>query len=172
MNLLLLIYGFSIFLICLLTHILIWRLKRPLRDALILFVIFIFIPMAALISLIFLRKVVGFINLSSIEIIMILFFHLSLSAVYIASYPAVQAISPSLDILLVIISSKSKKMTGEDLLKNYNDTELVAARVNDLTASVLVSQKDDCFELTHIGKIIIVLFILYRKILGLPIGKG
>lgn len=168
----LLTYGFAVFMVCLSIHVLVWRTKRPVNDSLMLFVIFVFIPVIISMLPLVLSYGVRFINLSPAEIIMLLFFHLALSTAYIASYPAVQAVSPSLDILLITASSKTKKLTEKDILNNYNDAELVTARVDDLKTSLLVSQRGDCFELTHMGKIIIGIFILYRKMLGLPIGEG
>jgi hypothetical protein len=110
--------------------------------------------------------------LSIIEIIEVVVLHLALSFVYISSYPAVRAVSPTLDIILMIASSKGKKMSSDDLEKNYFNKRLVTARIDDLKIYRLIRERDDCFELSLFAKGIVKVFVGYRKLLGLPMGEG
>lgn len=162
------IYGFILFFICLIIHIFIWRIKIPANDALALFLIFLIIPF-----LIFLVSIVGLKDfISGIVLTEVLLLHLSFSLIYIASYPAAQAVSPSLNILLIIGSSDKKRMTGNDIFNQCSNIRIVTDRVDDLAAYNLILKKGDYFELKPLAKFIINIFIAYRKILGLPAGGG
>ncbi|MBI5638830.1 MAG: hypothetical protein HZA17_00235 [Nitrospirae bacterium] len=162
------IYGFLSFLGCMLIHVVVWRIKIPRHDALLLFFIFLIFP-----SIFFLLLgVVKSVPVSGTDAAYGFLLHVALSVVYISSYPAAQAISPSLDIMLVIGSSQDRRMTEEDIISRYDDGVLVAARVDDLRHSSLVLQKGGTFELTSVGKTVAGFFVLYRKLLGLHPGGG
>lgn len=173
MDLNVIVYGFLLFFCCLIIHIIIWRIKVPLISSFVLLVIFLVIPF---IFSVFVIKDIWHIkdtlSLNTVEVMGIMLLHFSLSSAYIAGYPAVRAVSPTLDIILMIESSKYKKMTEEELKRNFTDKRLVHARIDDLRTYHLISEKDDIFKLTFVSKIIVVVFILYRKILGLPMGEG
>lgn len=164
------LYGFIMFLTCLSLHVVSWRIRIPKSDALALCFLFIALPAA------FFVFVFGSswnpLNVSGIDAVAVLVFHFALSLVYISSYPAAQAISPSLEMLLVIASSPDRRLTAEGVLERFNDQGLLHARVDDLKGSVLVSQRNGCLELTAAGKAVIVFFVLYRRLLGLPVGEG
>lgn len=166
------VYGSLIFFICLALHVFIWRIKIPDNDALILFLIFLIIPTLIFLILLGLRSFMTLMPISGVEMAHALLLHLSLSLVYISSYPAAQAISPTLDILLVIAASGAKKLTKEEIIKNYDNKKLVTISVDSLKTSVLISQEGDRVRLTNTGRIIINFFIFYRRILGLPVGEG
>jgi hypothetical protein len=168
MNPKILTYGFMMFLICLLVHIFLWRIKIPKKDALTLLLIFIIIPALGLFAL-FGIKILGFrFPLSGLELLYTFFLHLSLSFVYISSYPAAQADSPSLYILLMIASSGRNGMTAEEIINMSSNTKLITDRVDDLLNYKLISEGKDCFKLRPIARAIIIFFIWYRKLLGLP----
>lgn len=166
------IYGFLTFLICLIFHVFIWRIRIPKNDASALFLIFLIIPSSIFLILLSIRMLDFIIALSAIEMAYILLLHISLSFIYISSYPAAQAVSPSLDIILIIASAETKRLTEGDIIKNYKDAHIIKNRISDLMASALIKQKGECFELSPIGRFTIIFFILYRKILGLAAGKG
>jgi hypothetical protein len=164
-----LLYGSLLFLCCLLVHVGIWRVRIPDRDAVTLFAIFLAAP-GGVLAFALSRGGVAGMSLTALAAAFLL--HLSLSMVYIASYPAAQAISPSLDILLIIASSGSGRLTEEEISGNYDDAKLVTARIDDLRRSILVTQEGEHFALTPAGKGIVGLFSSYRKALGLVPGEG
>lgn len=167
------IYGFLIFFSCLIIHILIWRIKVPTLSSLILIFIFLIIPFLGLsIILVNIAGVKYHLSLDADVLIEVFFLHLSLSLIYIASYPAVEAHSPSLVILLMIASSPFKKMTAEDIIRYYSASNTIVERVEDLKVSGLITEGDKGLQLRPLAKVIIRFYILYRKMLGLPPGEG
>lgn len=173
MNPMLLLYGLITFGICLCIHILLWRLKRPSNDASKLFIIFIIIPVILTVFLLALPdNSPARMSLSPLDIIAVLFLHVALSAAYIASYPAAQASSPSLEIILVVASVMPEGAKREDLIKYFDDKKLVSNRFEDLVNLKLATEKDGVFVMTPAAKIITGFFVLFRKMLGLRTGGG
>ena len=158
--------GVLVFLACLAVHVAVWRAKTPGRDALALFAVFLGFP-AALFSFVLLA---GRPHFTPDEIALAFLLHAALSCVYISSYPAAQALSPSLDIILKI--SRQGKMTASEIVGSYDDRRLVAERVDDLGRSSLVFREGGRFYLTRVGRFVLGFFRTYRKVLGLPFGGG
>jgi hypothetical protein len=174
MNPYVLFYAFLIFLACLFLHILIWRVRLPVRQIPLLGIIFIVLPLTVVIIIyLFLgfSNVTGFRSLSRTDLLAVFLLHFSLAGVYIFSYPAAQAISPSLKMLLYIRSSRGGS-TLEELLSGFDERELFEERIRDLIGESLVAEGPDGIELTFSGKRLVGVFIFIRRLLGLPIGKG
>ncbi|MDA8104769.1 MAG: hypothetical protein M0Z71_05260 [Nitrospiraceae bacterium] len=167
--------GFLMFFACVVLHVFIWRVRLSMISSLILVAIFIFIPSAVLLSIIFVAGVFpGFRDVlpDPVVLVEVLVLHISLSLAYIANYPAVRAISPSLEVMLFVWSSPGGKMTQPEIEKKFSDTTLVNARVDDLMIYRLLIAREGRYELTGFGRLIILGFIGYRKMLGLPAGEG
>lgn len=167
--------AFLVFFTCLAFHVLLWRMRLSAISSLILLVIFLFIPSAGFLALILFAWKIPVIRESlpgPAALMEILFLHLSLSLVYIANYPAVRAISPSLEVMLYVSSSPGGKMTEAEIARRFSDTTLVNARVDDLMIYRLLIVRSGRYELTGFGRYIIRSFIGYRAMLGLPAGDG
>jgi len=173
MNPSIIVYGVIIFFACMSAHIIIWRIKIPKMSALLLVFMFLVIPtICVLIIAIGSLNLPDRISFNKIELLEILILHLSLSLAYIASYPAARAFSPSLDILLIISSAAGKRMTEEDIITEYVGTKIVPPRLDTLRIYNLISENGGLFRLKPLGMIMIKIFILYRKLLGIPAGGG
>jgi hypothetical protein len=167
------LYGIAVFAVCMALHIVIWRMKVPWVSSAVLLLIFWIVPAVLLLVVAFaaggMRDRLG---LSSLQVLEVLLLHLSLACVYMAGYPAVRAVSPSLDILLMISASRGKRMRAEDMLRRYADQRLVTARIDDLRTYRLLAERDGRYTLTLPARCIARTFLLYRRFLGLPMGGG
>ncbi|MDA8434315.1 MAG: hypothetical protein M0Z60_15330 [Nitrospiraceae bacterium] len=144
-------------------------------SSLVLVVIFMVVPSAGFLLIILAEGVFPGAAQGAagpVELVEIFSLHLSLSLVYISSYPAVRAVSPSLEIMLYIGSSPERKLTEREIAKKFTDTTLVNARVDDLMIYRLLTVRGGRYALTHFGRFIIRGFVFYRKMLGLPEGEG
>ena len=173
-----LITGFLLFFVSLGIHIVIWRWRRPLNDALALVFIFFALPVACILfAIVFrisgmpfcavLRNVFMPANLASG-----IFLHLSLSAAYIMSYPASQAVCPSLTILLVVGRAMPRGCTQEEIQRHFSNSFLLDTRFQDLIDAKLAKEVNGSLTLTSRGIAMTRFFVFYRRLLGLPIGDG
>lgn len=160
-NSLVLILGTSTFIIALFIHILLWRIKRPVRQLMWLGIIFIFLPVILYVMLSFYRAI----GLS-------LLWHLALSSAYIASYPLFQARCPSFKIILAVSSSMPEGMPEGSINNLFTHGMLINDRLDDLIKEKLVAVKDGAYILSPQGRILTKFFNIYRRLLGLPQGEG
>ncbi len=167
------LYPIALFIIILILHILIWRIRRPQKQIIIIFLIFIIIPIFAILAFFFLYPKVR-INLISIEdLFLMLLFYIALAGVYIQTYPAIQAESPSLFIVNLIGKNK-KPMDKKEILKRIQKDNFINERMLDLEAEGLIKRRksDGNITITKKGLILSEIFIFYRKFIGLKEGKG
>jgi hypothetical protein len=169
--------GLLFFLVFLFCHVLLWRLKRPRRQIPALFIIFYILPLFCLllycgITHFFepLRALAFHYTFS--EWLLLAIFHCVLSSAYILTYPAAQAVSPSLKLALLIKQSMPQGATAEELAAYFTADELLDKRIEDVFDEEFVRERAGVLELTGKGRFIVSIFIFIRRMLGLPIGKG
>ncbi len=165
---------FLSFLILLGTHILIWRTKRPLQDAAALFIIFVFIPtlVASLYSLFSFMGILPEAWFSIKELFSIWLLLVAVGCAYIQFYPAAQAVSPSLEMMLLIQKNSPTSTGVEQIQTLFDHKKLVMNRVQDLLNSGMALKKKDKFMITSSGKRLIRFFLFYRRLLGLGYHGG
>ncbi|MFH1442347.1 MAG: hypothetical protein ABIH18_09965 [Candidatus Omnitrophota bacterium] len=168
-----LICGFILFIIAFMLHILIWRVKRPNNTAKALIILFNSILISGIIILLWLAY--NYPDLSilprdfiSYAYIILLFF--SLFAVYILSYPAIEADSPSLVITTRIAQAGKAGLSYEEIKELLRDDLLVEPRLKDLINARLIDLNNSIYKINAKGVFFIQPFIIYRNFLGL--GKG
>ncbi len=106
------------------------------------------------------------------DIIAVSVLHLALSCAYIQIYPAAQAFSPTLVILLLAKKSMPLGITKKELELRLNARLLLGARITDLLEADLVREIDQKIELTPRGEAMIGFFIAFRRAFALDLGKG
>lgn len=163
-----LLHGTILFAASFCFHVILWRVRRPANDMGMLFTIFLGLPVLILAVVVPLRLLpygmAGYLH--------VLFLHYALSAVYVSSYPAAQAHSPSLDIFLIIAGTDRKKMTGDEIAKHYRDKDIVIDRIEDLKISGLLSMEEGVYRLRPVSLLIVWLYRAYRQLLNLEFGEG
>lgn len=174
MNPLILLTGFLTFLFCLIFHIFFWRIRRPKNDIFALFLIFFKFPLLFFAGY-FIWNLLNLpvplvVPINEITAIFIL--HVSLSSAYIQTYPAAQAISPTLEIMLIVLKYMPQGISQSDILQNFHKKKLTSSRLEDLLNTKLIRQEQGFFTLTPIGKCFINFFVLHRNLLGLKYKGG
>lgn len=155
----------SLFLFCLTLHVLIWRGQRPRHQAVALALIFL-IPLALLLG--FASKLQG--RLPGIDLAAIALLHLSLTSAYVQTYPAIQAMSPTLLILLIVQKKIFRGATEAEIASSFKRERLFGDRVQDLLAAGLVRKSKRGLEITLQGSLLVTPLVFLRGLLGLPPG--
>jgi hypothetical protein len=181
MELWIILYGVSTFLLCLAAHAALWRVRLPHHRALALFFIFFLLPLlvgsaAALASFAGLAPFTGpgpfmplFHHADGLAAVLLL--HYALSSAYILSYPAVEAISPTLAIAL-LMGDSGRALKEKELARCFPDESLLAPRIMDLVKSRLVRLDNGILSLTWRGRALVLFFTALRSFMGLRPGKG
>ena len=156
------------FIISFLMHLMIWRSLRPVKHLFWLAFIFIILPILIYILLAYF----GYFRLSIKNIFFIVPWHLALSAAYIMSYPAIHAECPSFKIILAVRASMPKGMSAKAINDIFSEEKLLTDRFEDLINDNFVFKKDGKWAVSLKGRLLLVCFSVYRKLLGLPMGEG
>ena len=154
--------GFFTYLPFHLLHIVIWRAFPTHRDVIDLFAFLIVLP--ATLCLLW----IGFGGHWSWSAVLL---HGLITANYIAIYPALQASSPTVHILCLLLE-KSEGMDRAQVERSASATSPLDHRVMDLRKSGMVVPTAVSWVLSGRGKLLAFFFINYRRILGLQQGGG
>jgi len=174
MNTIILLTSISVFLLCLLIHVLLWRVRLPRHRALWLFLVFFFLPPIIWFLhsfLVFVLDLPARYALRVLDGAVVLLLHYALSSAYILSYPAVEALSPTLVIALFLARSNAES-DFEDLAGLFPDESILMPRIMDLIESNLVRLDNDTLSLTLRGRILVNFFTIFRSFIGLKQGRG
>lgn len=148
-------------------HVILWRWRRPQQQIGWFLIIFLTpLPLLALAGV----RLLPYLSLQ--DFLFIALAHLALSCAYIQIYPACQALSPSLMVLLFVGNSMPDGMTEAEIQARFSKKILLGNRIQDLLVSGFIREGHGQFEITPRGLWIVLPGILLRKMLGLAPGKG
>ncbi|MDD4910529.1 MAG: hypothetical protein PHR44_07640 [Candidatus Omnitrophica bacterium] len=169
-----LFYGLGFFLAAFLFHILIWRARPPKNHAAAL--LYIFAVVFAFSILLF--KANPGAALSGIAVPQGIYQYLrycllfiSLSCAYIASYPAIEAESPSIAMILSVAAARQQGLDINIFKNKINNDTLIKPRIEDLLRAKLIYLEGNKYKLSSAGLTVARLFTFFRGILGLK-GMG
>jgi hypothetical protein len=155
-----LVLGFLAIVLALGTHGTLWKIRVPQRQTRTLLILF---AASGLIAAIAAQP------LSAIQVVYLLTMVGAIGISYAAFYTAVEADSPSLDIMLLLDRSASG-VSQQALLDIFNDEVLVLSRLEDLVRCRMVIFQDGRYRIAASGEAFISVFIRFRKLLNA--GKG
>lgn len=168
MNPFILFAGFVSFSASLAAHIAVWRARRPKNDLLALFVIFMAAPLALFAALWLAGALPA---VAAPEALAWALLHCAISSAYIQSYPPAQAVSPSLE-MMIIIGRSPDGLSGAEIARHFDNSRLVTVRFHDLINTSLIVRRGDAYVLSGAGRTLITGFVIYRKLLGLEFKGG
>lgn len=155
-----LFYGILTFFIALLIHLMVWRICLPKKNrALILANIFFW---TLVLGAIVLKGIPGYLDY--------IVLYCCLAAAYIVSYPAMEADSPSLEIVRDIAGAGGSGLDKSELYRIMSDEILVVARIEDLLADDLIRIDSGKYVLTSKGRFLAGIFVRFRKLLNAAKG--
>lgn len=169
------IAGLSLFILSMALHVVVWRLFKPKSYFKALPAVFLAIPVlgvgpAVLTNCFGTSGCLGFMDW--VDWSSAVFLHLAISTAYIMTYPALQASSPSLVIVLRIKAAMPEGLTAGELGGLFDAKGLVVERMDDLKNSGLIVVTGSKCAITARGRMLLAPFVLLRMLLGLKAGLG
>ena len=159
--------GISTFGICLAAHVLLWRFHPPHHHVPALFALF---SIGGMLLLCTVR--IHFDFLSGTDWTAVVLLHAAMSSAYIQLYPAGQARSPSAALLIAVGQSMPRGMNEAEIRHLLDPEKAFHERLKDLAVSGLIRNENGKLSLTARGRAFILPFLYYRRMLGIPEGKG
>lgn len=141
-------------------HVVWWRWRRPKHQASALLTIFL-IPLLVLFN-----------QFGGVDFLAAALLHVAMACAYIQTYPVLQALSPSLLILLFVGKSSRRGLSEKEIFSRFSSRQLLEDRIDDLLNSGLVRQDKGSLKLSGGGRLLVLTLTTLRKILGLKPGQG
>lgn len=168
-----LIWGLTFFAAAFILHFSIWKVRIPFRQTNALIAIFFSTLSLGLVLLFVSGNSIHLQNQfmpgSPFEYLHIALLSASLALAYIITYSALEVDSPSLSLILAL-NQAANGLTKEEISRIMTDQKLVIPRIKDLIRDKHITEERGLYRISKKGRNFILIFILYRNILGL--GKG
>lgn len=169
--------GLGLFTLCQLAHIAVWRVRVPRAYPLWLLGVFVALPTLGL------GGWLGWLALSGSPLwgrdLLVSAFgayvlHGALSGVYAIAYPGVIHFSPTVEIVKAIAAGMPRGVTAGELdLPLFTPDNMFGMRLENLLKAGMIERRDGRLVPTPKGARIARVFVLFRRLLGLPeLGGG
>lgn len=155
----------AVLLVVLAIHLLVWRLFRPKNHISLVLLLFGILPFPLIIASCFVFAH------GLAESILIFVGYYALAGIYVQTYPAIQAFSPSLRVILMIGHS-SHGLSMQEIESRLSKVNVNMERFEDLFRESFIKEERGMLMLLPKGKILARIFVSYRNFLGLPLGAG
>lgn len=170
-----LFWGFSIFCMGFLLHLIVWKIYLPKRQTKVLLQILfgtLFVVLGVLLTKLEIEVFGIKAPKNAIEYFHVSLFFITLSFSYMITYSALEADSPSLVMIMSIANAGKKGLDRMALQTNLSDDLLIKPRVMDLILDKMAYMDGEKICLTSKGVIFAKIFILYRNLMGRRIKGG
>jgi hypothetical protein len=149
-------------------HVLIWRLARPLNSGIALTSIF---AITFTVGLAFITALHPFNwRIAWTDCIRLTLLYLGLMTAYIATYPAVEADSPTLHMFDAIWKAGERGLSVQELRNTLGGDRVITPRLRDLLSERFAKLSGDKMVLTKKGKVMALIFHTYRRLTGRALG--
>ena len=152
-------------------HIAWWRWRRPPADIPAILAVFLVFPAIGYAALASWSVLSPLAPLTPFECGAAFLLHAAASSAYIQTYPATQARSPTLSILIALGRAPGG-LDRAGIVAALASSGIVGARVQDLRRNALVRKDGERLVLTAPGKLLARAFGSYRRWLGLASFGG
>jgi len=164
--------GLGLFATALTLHIIWWRRRVPSREMLCLCLIFLVGPEVVLLAAAACALAASPPSAVLLAFLIRSLFLISLSLIYIMTYPPIQAGCPSLKIILALAKAKPEGLSVREVYQLFPEDTMLSERFEDLINEGLVSWRYDSWGISAAGRGLATFFRLFRRILGMPLGEG
>ncbi len=174
MDLSIIFYGVGIFIACLTLHVLLWRVRLPGHRELALFSVFFFIPLIVFVLylvLVYLGPLYQGQGPGPLRASAIFLLHYALSSAYILSYPAVEALSPTL-VIALYLGGAGRWVERRELEALFPEESILDPRIKDLMESGLATLHGSTLRITSRGRVLVFFFRVFRRFIGMRPGRG
>jgi hypothetical protein len=162
-------WSLVLFLSVLLTHVLVWRIRKPRSPLKALLVIVLMVPATGLAILSGTAGSSSFLGLRALPNIAaylhVLLFTTSAGLAYMVGYTLLEWDSPTLTIVRMIESAGSEGIGEADLLKRFHDQpSFLESRIETLMRSRILVEKDGRYVLSSGRHLFFRIILLYPRL--------
>jgi hypothetical protein len=164
------VFGFSLFVLAFVIHLIVWRVRLPVRQTLWLLVIFLGALLAGLAAGLSVSLLRPYAPATFFECLHVVLFHVPLTLAYVAGYSLLEDDSPSVAIVKYVAAAGHRGRAREEFRNIIRHESLVKLRLEAMVRDRLIVQDLACYRLTAKGTLLVRVFMAAQNVLGLPTG--
>jgi hypothetical protein len=168
--------GITLFILALMIHIVIWKIKVPERQKTALLATFVAVLVSGLTGIklgnYFYPAQFFWTPTNLVEYLHIGLFFLSLLFFYVSVYTAVEADSPSLKSMVRVYEAGETGVTLDKLVLHFNGERFLRSRLHHLIKDGMLFHDGQYYTLTTTGTNFLRICFYWRKILGMTGDVG
>lgn len=157
-----------------LSQLVVWRIWRPTKQYAALVILSICVLLAFVGGSHVLQFVIAgsakFLPVSALDYFNFVMLYTGLVLAYFASYPPIQAVSPSMAILLQIERAGPGGLALKELMDRLNDQVLIKPRLDDLVNGNVITCRDGRYVIGPRGALLAKTYIVFRAVLKMEKG--
>ncbi len=163
-----LVYAILLFIIAILMHLIVWRVRLPKKQVNALLLIF---SLSLVLGVCVLLKYPGLMKWSIystaniFEVFQLFLLYTTLCVSYILSYPAIEVDSPTLIIINAVFGAGAAGLDQAHLERIADNNLLILPRIRDMVFDRMVYIKDGRYKLLPKGLIMARIFLFYRNLI-------
>lgn len=161
--------GGTLFFLGLAFHICWWRLRRPKDDIRALVASLLILPAVLALGALASQALPSLTGRETVGAILVVF---AIGATYIMYYPAAQAASPTMLVVLKIARTGAEGIREADLLAAFDDDLLCREGIENLAHQRFAQDRNGRLEVAPRGALLLRMLDLWRRALGLNQGRG
>jgi hypothetical protein len=146
-------------------HVLAWRLSDPKPSSVSLVSLFAAAVLAQSAAL-GAAALGGLVSLGPASIVVAGLTALAVSASYVMSFPAIQAHSPTVDIVQCLRRQGEAGLSADELYARLDERSLVSDRIDDVVHDGLATAVDGLLRPTARGRLLATIFTAWKALLG------
>jgi hypothetical protein len=163
--------GIGLFLTAFALHVVLWRISVPKRQGRMLAVIFLVVLIAGAGLLSSPAATSIDTEFSLLRRLLTILLYCSVCTVYFVLFTAIEADSPTLTMIALIINRRAQGIGREELLRNIDFDSFTRLRLDQLLRDDMVLLDGERLLPTRKGRIVVDIIVTYRYLLGrTPIG--
>lgn len=165
-----LLWGICLFSLGFSIHLIIWKIRIPLKQTPMLLKIFFGIFIVWIFMFLGASEYAGLLGLktSSVyfpEYIHISIFYIAVTLAYISFYSLIEIDSPSFRIIIELLDAGSSGLSERDLYHALSSKPILESRISQLIKDGMVTKKDDNYIPTENGIKFLKMIVLHRKLM-------
>ena len=155
-------------------HVIWWRVKTPTRQVKSILVLYFSILSIGVVAICTINHVMDTaiygVYFQMIDVLRMIFLYIASTLAYGISYTAIEAQSPSLEIVRRIHQAGEVGIEPNAIKQSLDNEVLLFPRLSDLQRDMMVRKVHSRYELTQKGRVLETIFRIQRNILLLPRG--
>ena len=166
--------AFLLLMLAFVLHVIWWRVKTPIRQVKSIIALYLLTLCVGVFGIWVRNNIIGLpvfgVFFQPIDVLRLAFLYIACTLAYGISYTAIEAHSPSLEVVRRIHQAGRDGIELNAIKQSLGNEVLLFPRLSDLQRDLMIKKVDARYKVTRKGKVLAKVFRIQRRIFQLPRG--